>query len=331
MRARKLQIPVILLTGYRSESIDLEALDAGATDFLDKGNLTARHLKRAIRYALQQFEYECNLERLVYERTQQLEQANAHLKEAVIRRNDFLATLAHELRNPLAPIRNSIAILHRTPTSPHASELALGILERQVQHMVRLIDDLVDMTRLSRGIIRIANEPTELALSIQHAVDAEMSHIEKRKQTLINDCQLKNVTVNGDHVRLTQVFSNLLSNASKFTPEQGQIKLFSSLDEVNNGVSVSVQDTGIGIAPDRLPTIFEWTSNRPAIDHRTSDGLGMGLALVSVLSNFIKARYSLIARGPTAAARSVFGYHASVDDELSLVPLNSTCGLKRTR
>src|SRR5262245_55063757 len=150
-RRRGCSGPVILLTGQNVWEIDLAAMESGAADFLEKGRLDATLLERSVRYALQQRRSEAELERMVQERTEALEKANSALKEADRRKDEFLATLAHELRNPLAPIRNALEIMRMGGNRPEAMDRARDIVERQVGHMVRLINDLLDVSRITRG------------------------------------------------------------------------------------------------------------------------------------------------------------------------------------
>ncbi len=200
------------------------------------------------------------------------------LRDADRRKDEFLALLAHELRNPLAPIRNSVAVLrHGGATSPIARNAA-DVIERQTRHMARLLDDLLDVSRITRDRLELRREAVTLAEVIEAAVETVRPQIESHRQTLSITLPGAPVTLDGDPVRLSQVFSNLLSNASKYSQVGGAIGL--SATASGGTVEVQVRDDGIGIEAEMLPRVFDMFSQSTQTVNRAQGGLGIGLALV---------------------------------------------------
>ncbi|HEX5055378.1 MAG TPA: PAS domain-containing protein [Gammaproteobacteria bacterium] len=199
--------------------------------------------------------------------------AEQALYEADRRKDRFLATLAHELRNPLAPIRNSLHLL-RMPIDDAAAGRVHEMLERQIKHMVRLVDDLMEVSRITRGQIELRKEPLDLAFAIQSAVETSRPLIEAAGHRLEISLPREMLTLHADVVRLAQVFSNLLNNAAKYTEHGGRIALAARRDGAM--AEVSVCDNGIGIGAEALPHIFDMFSRA---NNNTQDGLGVGLTL----------------------------------------------------
>jgi PAS domain S-box-containing protein len=203
------------------------------------------------------------------------------LWDADRRKDEFLATLAHELRNPLAPISNSLHLLRLTGDLNPGAERVRQIMERQVGYMVRLVDDLLEISRVTRGTIQLRKEPVDLAAVIRSAVEMSGPLIEANGHQLAIAVHPEPMTLEADPVRLTQVISNLLNNAAKYTQHNGQIWL--SARPEGQEVVVSVRDDGMGISAEHLPRIFEMFSQiRPSLE-RTQGGLGIGLSLVRAL------------------------------------------------
>jgi len=280
-RGRGCAGPVILFSGQSMWEIDLAAMEAGAADYLEKSRLDATLLERSVRYALQQKRAEAELERKVRERTAELARANEALREADRRKDEFLATLAHELRNPLAPIRNALEIMRLSGGAPAAVEQARQILDRQVRQMVRLIDDLLDISRITRGKLQLTAERVLLGAVLEAAVELSAPLIERAGVTLAVNTPRDQVWVVGDRVRLAQVFSNLLNNAAKYTEPGGRVELAAS--RAGTWVVVRVTDTGVGIPPDVLPHVFDLFTQVDRTLNRSQGGLGIGLALVKRL------------------------------------------------
>ena len=278
VRERGQTAPIIVLTGKGEFAIDQEAMRAGAADYLEKAGLTPTLLERAIRYALQQHRYEAQLEREVRERTDELAKANAALREEDRRKNDFIAMLAHELRNPLAPIRNALEIMRLTADDAAAVERGRAIMERQVGQMVRLIDDLLDVSRITTGKLRVHPEPVALGAVIESAVETSRPVLERAKLTFQLCSSDRPITIRADRVRLAQVFSNLLNNAAKYTLEGGTVSLI--VAQEGSYAVIRVCDTGVGIPADVLPRVFELFTQVDRTLNRSQGGLGIGLALV---------------------------------------------------
>jgi PAS domain S-box-containing protein len=203
------------------------------------------------------------------------------LKDADRRKDEFLAMLAHELRNPLAPIRNSLHILRLSSPHDSAAERVAEMMERQVNHMVRLVDDLMEVSRISRGKIELRKEPIELAAVVRSAVETSRPFIEAGGHQLALAIPPEPITLEGDFVRLTQVVANLLNNAAKYSDAGGQIWV--TVRREGNGVALSVRDTGRGIPPDMLPRVFELFMQIDRHSSRAQGGLGIGLTLVKSL------------------------------------------------
>jgi PAS domain S-box-containing protein len=203
------------------------------------------------------------------------------LRDADRRKDEFLATLAHELRNPLAPIRNGLQILQMTRSDSHEQDELIDMMERQVVHMVRLVDDLLEVSRITRGKIELRKQNVELAAIVRSAVETARPTIESAGHELILELPPQSVTLEADSVRLAQILSNLLNNAAKYTEPGGKIWLTATRE--TDHVSFSVRDTGTGIPTEMLPKVFDLFTQ---IDHtlgRAQGGLGIGLALVKSL------------------------------------------------
>ncbi|MFN2427389.1 MAG: PAS domain S-box protein [Candidatus Binatia bacterium] len=210
-----------------------------------------------------------------------LKQVEVELREADRRKDEFLATLAHELRNPLAPIRNSLEILKMPRLDPAMARQTREMMERQVHHLVRLVDDLLDVSRVMRGKIELRTERVELATIVARAVETAGPLIELHGHRLEIDLPPESLLLEADPVRLAQVVGNLLTNAAKYTEANGRIRLTAELE--NNRALLKVRDNGIGIAPEMLPYIFDLFVQVDYDASRSQSGLGIGLTLVAKL------------------------------------------------
>jgi PAS domain S-box-containing protein len=208
-------------------------------------------------------------------------QAEDALKEADRRKDEFLAMLAHELRNPLAPISNAVQIMQR----PNLDDVRLAwcrdVIGRQIEHLVRLVDDLLDVSRISRGRIELKKEPIEMSVIVQRAVETSQPLIDARRHEFIVRLPPEPIVVEGDLVRLSQVVSNLLNNAAKYTDEGGRITL--SVEPAGNDIFIRVRDNGRGIDPAALSNLFQLFYQVDRTIDRAEGGLGIGLALVRSL------------------------------------------------
>jgi signal transduction histidine kinase len=218
-----------------------------------------------------------SLENEVRERTR----AENQLKEAVVKRDEFLAMLSHELRNPLSPLRNASHMLMQAETQDPKIVWSRGVIDRQLRHMIRLVDDLLDVSRIARGKIVLVSEKVAVADIVAAAVETVQPLLDQKSQQLTVEATDPALTVRGDPVRLAQIVGNLLHNAAKYTGEGGHIVLAA---RANGGrAEISVRDTGIGISPEAMPHIFELFTQIPSERVNTSGGLGIGLALVRAL------------------------------------------------
>jgi len=212
-------------------------------------------------------------------------QAEARLEEAARRKDEFLAMLAHELRNPLAPIRNAVELIRLAEPAETKVRWAAEVTDRQVRQLTRLVDELLDVARISQGKVVLQTQCLDLVTLVTQGVDAQRDAMVKRHQTLTLSLPDRPVNLNGDATRLAQVVNNLLSNAIKYTPEGGAIAVTVAHEESHGGefALLEVRDNGIGIDADLLPHVFElFEQGKRALD-RTQGGLGVGLTLVQRL------------------------------------------------
>jgi PAS domain S-box-containing protein len=208
-------------------------------------------------------------------------QSEELLRESDRRKSEFLALLAHELRNPLTPIRNGLQIMRTASHDAAMLEEACGMMERQLGHMVRLIDDLLDLSRICNGKIQVCKERIDLAAAVQDAVETSRPLIEESQQILTVSLPPRAVHVEADRTRLAQVVGNLLHNSAKYTPRGGRIDLM--VERQGSDAVVSVKDNGVGIPADMLPGIFEMFIQGEGPLERSQGGLGIGLSLVRAL------------------------------------------------
>ncbi len=235
-------------------------------------------------FFLEHVQYFTGIVRDVTERKElerELRQRVDELREADLRKDEFLATLAHELRNPLAPVRNSLEIMKRADGDAGLLEKACATMDRQVSQMERLIDDLMDVSRITRDKLDLRKERVELAPIIQHAIEACRPLADSANHELIVRLPTEPIHLNADAARLAQVFGNLLINACKYTKRGGRICLTG--ERHGGDVIISVKDNGIGIAPDMLPHVFALFTQIDQTLERSQGGLGIGLTLVKRL------------------------------------------------
>ncbi len=222
------------------------------------------------------------------------------VQKADRQKNEFLSMLAHELRNPLAPIRNAVTILQSAADDPAARQWAGGVIDRQVRHLARLVDDLLDISRITRGKIRLLREPIDLGAVVAQAVEASRPEIEARRHKLDVVLPPQPIRVNGDCARLAQVLTNLLNNAAKYTDPGGNIWLTveAAGGACEREAVIRVRDTGVGIPPDLLATVFDlFTQGEHSLD-RSEGGLGIGLTLVRWLVTLHGGSVAVSSGGP---------------------------------
>ena len=215
------------------------------------------------------------------ERQFQLRSHLATLHEMDRRKNEFLATLAHELRNPMAPLTTTLAILRLKAPLPAGSKPYYDMMERQVKHMAKLVDDLMEVSRITRGKIELKRQRIFISSVIGDAIEVSRPGIEALHHTLVVDPIDPLLAIDADPVRLTQVFSNILNNAARYTLNEGRIHL--KVEDNGNTLIVSISDTGLGIEPDNLSGIFDMFFQVSGTNRVAQGGLGIGLTLVKSL------------------------------------------------
>jgi signal transduction histidine kinase/CheY-like chemotaxis protein len=265
--------------GYRAVvatplvGIDGSPLGMVSTHFRSVHCPTDQELRRLDLYCRQASDF---IQRFRLEQT--LRENEEALREADRRKDEFLALLAHELRNPLAPIRYALATTQKAGRTADQQRRAEAIIERQVAHMSRLLDDLLDISRITRGTLELKKSRTELTVVIGTAIEAARPILDSKRHTLSLDLPKEAVRLEADPVRLAQVFSNLLINAAKYTDQGGEIRLRAVQER--GRIVVTVRDNGIGIAAEMMPRLFTLFSQAHTALDRSEGGLGVGLALV---------------------------------------------------
>ena len=222
-------------------------------------------------------------------------------------RDEFLAVLGHELRNPLAPIVTALQLMEMRGDKSSVRERA--VIARQVKHVVRLVDDLLDVSRIARGNVKLEKQTVEIATIISNAIEIASPLLEQRQHRVIVDIRPRGSKLEADPFRLAQVFSNLLANAAKFTDPGGTITV--SADEEKETIVVRVKDTGSGIEPALLPSVFNPFSQGPQGSDRAIGGLGLGLAIVKSLVGLHGGQVEAHSAGPGSGSEFVVRLPAS--------------------
>jgi signal transduction histidine kinase/CheY-like chemotaxis protein len=247
------------------------------------------------------------------------ERAEEALRLADQRKDEFIATLGHELRNPLAPL---VTGLHLLKYPGVRTETIVGVMERQVNHLIRLVDDLLEVSRITRGLIDVRHDPVDLSSIVQSAIETSRPALLSARHTLEVNLPAEPFTVSGDTVRLTQVFANILTNAAKYTNTGGLIRLDVTRDGPD--VVVSVRDNGIGIAPEHLASVFDMFTQVDRASRRTQGGLGIGLTLVRSLVELhggrVEARSDGVGAGSEFIVRLPLAAGAPARAETAVTP-----------
>jgi PAS domain S-box-containing protein len=246
-------------------------------------------------------------------------QAEKDLLAADRLKDEYLAMLAHELRNPLAPIRNSLEIMKQAAATDVMREQAREMAERQVKHMALLLDDLLDVARISSGRIELRLQTIDLVALTQRTVDAVRPFVEQQKHEIAVNLPRKPIYLQGDPTRLDQVLTNLLNNAAKYTPPGG--KLWLTLAQEGREIRVHVRDNGIGIPTDVLPRIFDLFVQVQRREDRSQGGIGIGLTLVRKLVELHQGRVEARSAGPGQGSEFVVHLPACADSSLVLQPV----------
>jgi len=310
---------IIFVSAVQTTDLDrLKGYDSGAVDYVAVP-VIPQLLRAKVRVFADLYRKTREAERLnrdlegrVAERTQELERAaqaqmelTDRLREADKRKDEFLALLAHELRNPLAPIVNAIGVMKLDSTLSNELTWCRDVLERQARQLTRLVDDLLDVSRITRGKIRLRPELVDLGRIIEDALETSRPGIDARGHKLLVQMPEKPIELQGDPTRLTQVLSNLLNNAAKFQDDGGLIELRAHED--GGFALVSVRDHGFGIPAASLRRVFDLFTQGERANERTHGGLGIGLSLVRNLvelhGGFVSAHSAGPGRGSTFIVR----------------------------
>lgn len=273
LRAEGHDVPVIALTGHGDEQIAVELMKAGAADYLAKQSLTPDRLERSVRHALAI----AGAERQRRELLRREQAAREEAQQANRQKDEFLATLSHELRTPLNAILGWTTLLARDDVDPQLFRRGLETIERNVRLQAKLIDDLLDVSRIVTGKLAIEREPVSLSPILSTVVESCRIGAESAGVTVHHSITGDEQPILGDATRLHQVVTNLLSNAIKFTPGGGRVDL--DLAFQGPAAVLAVRDTGAGIDPSFLPYVFERFRQGDAPPGQRS-GLGLGLAIV---------------------------------------------------
>jgi two-component system CheB/CheR fusion protein len=259
------------------------------------------------------------LDARVQERTAELSRANALLEEQDRYKTEFLGVLSHELRNPLEPILNALHLLDHTSPGCSQANAARAVVHRQVEHLTHLVDDLLDVTRISRGKIQLRHQQVEVADALTRTVEDHRALFERREIGLELRIAREPLLIEADPTRLAQIIGNLLQNAVKFTHSGGRVIVSAAREQ--DFAAIRVRDTGVGLSRDMLERVFDPFTQVDDTLHRTSGGLGLGLALVKGLVELQRGSVEARSDGPGTGAEFVvwFPTVAALQPELPLI------------
>ena len=293
-------LPVLVLTRPGADSAELgEAVRTLGNVTLLERPVRVATLVSAIRTAVRARERQYQIRGHLAERVRTEES----LRVADQRKDEFLATLGHELRNPLAPLLAGLQLLKVSGSKDPVTVRVGTVMERQVSHLIRLVDDLLEVSRITRGLIEVRREPLDLAAIVRLALDTSRPAIEAAAHELIVDIPAEPLPISGDSIRLTQVFANILTNAAKYTNPGGQIWL--SVRREADRALVSIRDNGIGIPPENLAAVFDMFTQVDRSSRLTQGGLGIGLTLVRSLVEMHDGRVEARSEGLGAGSEFV--------------------------
>jgi signal transduction histidine kinase len=303
---RTRRIPIIFVTaGSHSSERRFQGYGAGAVDFIQKP-IEPDVLRSKTEVF---FELYRQRQKIAEQRDVLREQAEA-LRLADKRKDEFLAILAHELRNPLAALHGGLNMLLRQPDGPKAARIG-GLMEAQMSHLVRLVDDLLDVSRITQGKIELRNAAFDLREAVTAAMEMARPAVEAKRHDISVRMPDHAVDIVADQVRLTQCVANLLNNAAKYTPDGGKIAL--RLEDLGETVSVTVADDGLGLSPEASASIFRLFAQVDAHLQHAHGGLGIGLSLVKQLVELHGGTVSAASDGPGKGATFTITLPASRD------------------
>ena len=307
-------VPVVMLTGRGGEAVAVQALKRGAQDYLVKGSYSPEILRKTVEDAIERVAVGRELDR----QRRELERLYEEVRESARRKDEFLAMLAHELRNPLAPILNAVQVMKLRADDPDTHQRMCEMVEQQVHHLRRLVDDLLDVSRITRGKIQLQPRMIDLASIVTLAVENARPSIEQRRQQLTLKLPASPVRLEADPMRIEQVLVNLLGNASKYTDPGGSIVL--AVDRQGDEVSISVRDDGIGISAEMLPTVFDLFTQADHSLERSQGGLGIGLTLVRSLVHLHGGSVEAFSDGLGFGSEFVVRLHSARENVMPELP-----------
>ena len=296
LRARSETVPVIALTGQGGEEIAVELMKAGAVDYINKNTLSLERLERSLRYALAIHRAE-EERRLLLQREQR---AREEAQAANRAKDEFLATLSHELRTPLNAILGWSRLLVGGSLNPETAQRAVEIIDRNTRLQAQLIEDLLDISRIITGKLRLDLRAVAAGQIVEAAIESIRPSADARRITLEADLAAAGDTILCDPARMQQVAWNLLANAIKFTPEGGTVRVSVTRDQ--STIVIRVADTGIGIEPDFLPHVFDRFRQQDGASTRAHGGLGLGLSIVRHLVELHGGTVDAASAGPGEGA-----------------------------
>ncbi len=302
IRAKGETVPVIALTGQGDEEVAVELMKAGAADYLNKNSLTAERLERSLRYALALHRADEELRQLLVREQHARQEAQAANRA----KDEFLATLSHELRTPLNAILGWARLLSSGNLDPQTARKAIEIIERNTRLQAQLIEDLLDISRIITGKLRLHLRAVPVSRIIDAAVDSVRPSADAKRITIDAALADPDQPLLCDAARMQQVLWNLLTNAIKFTPEGGTIRV--TAERVDDAALViGVADSGMGITPDFLPFVFDRFRQQDAASTRAHGGLGLGLSIVRHVTELhggtVEAKSEGEGRGATFSVR----------------------------
>jgi len=289
-------VPVVCLTGHGDEELAVEAMKAGAADYLNKARLSPDRLERSIRYAIAIHRAETERQSLLEREQRAREQAQAANRA----KDEFLATLSHELRTPLNAILGWSRLLVAGHLDESTTRRAIEIIERNSRIQLQLIEDLLDISRIITGKLRLDSKPVPVHRVVDGAMESVRHAAEARRIAITSIVDPEDLTLDCDPSRMQQIVWNLLSNAIKFTPEGGSVNVSAHRD--GEAVAIDVNDTGIGIAPGFLPYVFERFRQQDGANTREYGGLGLGLSIVRHLAELHGGSVTAFSAGEGAGA-----------------------------
>jgi signal transduction histidine kinase len=291
IRSHGVGLPVVALTGQGDEEVAVNLMKAGAADYLNKNTLTAERLERSLRYALA-------LHRAEEDRRQLLareQQARLEAQAANRAKDEFLATLSHELRTPLNAILGWTQLLAGGNLDAPTSRRAIEIVERNTRLQAQLIDDLLDISRIVTGKLRLEMRTDSLRSIVEAAIDSAAPLAAAKQLTIAKNFPADGAAIVCDPARVQQVIWNLLSNAIKFTPAGGHVDV--SVAQREDTYVIAVRDTGIGIEPNFLPHVFDRFRQQDPACTRKHGGLGLGLSIVRHIVDLHSGSIQALSRG----------------------------------